>query len=136
MASRRRRRDSPAAEETQANPQEAATAADAKLHALLTKSKERSSWNAALLWGALLLLLAHASWFVYYFQYLKLPRPVPASEAGKRGFSEQRAYEHVRFLTKLGPHPVGSRALEKALQVILAIHVRDLHCNQNRSFMR
>ena len=96
---------------------EAEAAAQEKLRLLLKKKKERSSWNAAFLWGSLLFIIVQASWLVYYFQCLKLPRPVPATEAGKRGFSEHRAYDHVRFLTSLGPHPVGSRALDKAVEV-------------------
>ncbi|KAJ8506521.1 hypothetical protein OPV22_007407 [Ensete ventricosum] len=45
------------------------------------------------------------------------PRP---QEQGKRGFSEVSALEHVKYLTKLGPHPVGSDALELAVQYVFA----------------
>lgn len=82
--------------------------------------QERNPREVALLWGALLLIILQASWFVYYFQCLKLPKPVSAVEAGRRGFSEQRAYSHVRVLTKLGPHPVGSQALDQAVEYVLS----------------
>eukprot|EP00250_Pteridium_aquilinum_P028284 c36898_g1_i1 orf=174-2999(-) len=81
---------------------------------------ERTSRDAALLWGSLLLIILQASWLVYYFQCLKLPTPLSATDAGKRGFSEHRAYRHVKFLTSLGPHPVGSQALDQALEYVLS----------------
>lgn len=85
-----------------------------------SRPPERTSREAAVLWAALFFLILQASWFVYYFQCLKLPVPLSASDAGKRGFSEHRAYNHVKFLTALGPHPVGSQALDKALEYILS----------------
>lgn len=81
---------------------------------------KRSSLEAAVLWAALLIIILQASWFVYYFQCLKLPRPVSAVDAGKRGFSEERAYKHVKVLENLGPHPVGSEALDRAVAYVLS----------------
>ncbi|KAI5081712.1 hypothetical protein GOP47_0001455 [Adiantum capillus-veneris] len=95
-------------------------AATAEQAADLPPSPLRTSRQAALLFAALLFLIFQASWFVYFFQYLRLPVPLSASDAGKRGFSEHRAYSHVKFLTALGPHPVGSQALDKALEYVLS----------------
>ncbi|KAG4924338.1 hypothetical protein JHK87_049878 [Glycine soja] len=44
-----------------------------------------------------------------------MPVPLTAEEAGKRGFSEIETFKHVRALTQLGPHPVGSEALQYVL---------------------
>lgn len=46
--------------------------------------------------------------------------PLNAEQAGKRGFSEGSAMEHVKYLTRLGPHPVGSDALDLAVQYVLS----------------
>ncbi|KAK9126019.1 hypothetical protein Scep_014865 [Stephania cephalantha] len=69
-------------------------------------------------WLALFALMANCCWGVYHYQYEKLPLPLNARDAGKRGFSEESAMEHVRALTQLGPHPVGSDALHHALQYV------------------
>lgn len=83
-------------------------------------ARERSSKEAALHWAALLIVILQVSWFVYYFQFVKLPKPVSALDAGKRGFSEQSAYKHVKVLSNLGPHPVGSEALDRAIAYVLS----------------
>lgn len=63
-----------------------------------------------------------------------MPPPLTADQAGKRGFSEFEAIKHVKALTELGPHPVGSDALDRALQVVfvefifLMNNVRHLLC--------
>ncbi|RWW59919.1 hypothetical protein BHE74_00033120 [Ensete ventricosum] len=72
--------------------------------------------RSAFLWVALFVLFLNSSWAVYHFQFESLPLPLDAEQAGKRGFSEVSALEHVKYLTKLGPHPVGSDALELAVQ--------------------
>lgn len=46
--------------------------------------------------------------------------PANAEQAGKRGFSEVSAMTHVKYLAALGPHPVGSDALDLAIQYVLA----------------
>lgn len=66
-------------------------------------------------------LVIYATWAVYHYQYESLPQPLSAEHAGKRGFSELEAVKHVKALTELGPHPVGSNALDSALQVYLLI---------------
>ncbi|KAG9445596.1 hypothetical protein H6P81_011724 [Aristolochia fimbriata] len=76
--------------------------------------------RSAFLWLALLLVLANSSWAVYHLQYERHPMPLTAEQVGKRGFSEVSAMEHVKSLTKLGPHPVGSDTLDIALQYVLA----------------
>ncbi|KAJ8533714.1 hypothetical protein K7X08_007038 [Anisodus acutangulus] len=68
---------------------------------------------------ALFVLVAYGTWYVYQHQFLNLPRPLGANEVGKRGFSELEAIKHVKVLTQLGPHPVGSDALDHALQYVL-----------------
>ncbi|MQM16602.1 hypothetical protein Taro_049558 [Colocasia esculenta] len=74
----------------------------------------------ATLWLALSILLVNGCWAVYHFQFESLPIPLSAEQAGKRGFSEESAMQHVKTLTRLGPHPVGSDALDLALQYVLA----------------
>ncbi|KAH9625292.1 hypothetical protein KSS87_009050 [Heliosperma pusillum] len=68
---------------------------------------------------ALIGLMMYSSWTVYYYQYQVLPVPLTADQAGKRGFSEFEALEHVKALAGLGPHPVGSTALDRALEYVL-----------------
>ncbi|KAK6929195.1 Peptidase M28 [Dillenia turbinata] len=67
----------------------------------------------------LFLLVAYSSWGVFHYQFQSLPMPLRAEEAGKRGFSEEEAMEHVKALTKLGPHSVGTDALDLAVQYVL-----------------
>lgn len=67
---------------------------------------------------ALFVLVIYGSWGVYRYQFENLPAPLTLNHVGKRGFSEHEAIKHVEALTRLGPHPVGSDALESALKVI------------------
>jgi hypothetical protein len=67
----------------------------------------------------LLILFLHGSWSVYRMQFASLPLPLDAEQAGKRGFSEASALKHVKYLSGLGPHPVGSDSLDLAVQVVL-----------------
>lgn len=69
-------------------------------------------------WLTLFLAIAYGSWGVFHYQFESLPAPLTAEQAGKRGFSEFSALEHVKALTQLGPHSVGSDALHLALQVL------------------
>ncbi|KDP44365.1 hypothetical protein JCGZ_20045 [Jatropha curcas] len=80
----------------------------------------RSSRRSGFVWLILFGVLVYSSWAVYYYQFESLPSPLTAGQAGKRGFSEVEAMKHVRALTQLGPHPVGSDALDLALQYVLA----------------
>jgi len=73
--------------------------------------------GAYLLLGLLIIFL-HGSWSVYQIQFGSLPLPLDAEQAGKRGFSEASALKHVKYLTGLGPHPVGSDSLDRAIQVV------------------
>jgi hypothetical protein len=57
---------------------------------------------------------------VTYYTADVLPNPLSEAAAGKRGFSEERAYRHVRKLSELGPHPVGSDALQRGVQVSIS----------------
>ncbi|KAH7662648.1 Zn-dependent exopeptidases protein [Dioscorea alata] len=84
------------------------------------KLQEREALRSAFVWLALFVLLINGSWAVYRFQYESLPLPLDAKQAGKRGFSEVSAMEHVKYLTSLGPHPVGSDALDAGIQYVLA----------------
>ncbi|KAL4190238.1 hypothetical protein AMTRI_Chr07g23690 [Amborella trichopoda] len=81
--------------------------------------KSQTPRGSAFSWLALLVVLALVSWFVHHVQFDRLPLPLDANQAGKRGFSELQALLHVKALTKLGPHPVGSDALDLALQYVL-----------------
>ncbi|KAK8951148.1 hypothetical protein KSP39_PZI004709 [Platanthera zijinensis] len=75
--------------------------------------------RTAILWLTLFVLLLNGSWAVYFYQYNNLPVPLTAEQAGKRGFSEDLALEHVKQLTGFGPHPVGSNALDLAVKYVL-----------------
>ncbi|GAA0151366.1 metalloprotease [Lithospermum erythrorhizon] len=63
-------------------------------------------------------LIVYGSWSVYRYQFDTLPAPFTAEQVGKRGFSEHEAMEHVKELTEFGPHPVGSNALDLAVQYV------------------
>ncbi|KAM1672807.1 hypothetical protein FF2_040604 [Malus domestica] len=71
-------------------------------------------------WLTLFLAIGYCSYGVYQYQFESLPEPLTADQAGKRGFSEFSALKHVEALTQLGPHSVGSDALNLALQYVLA----------------
>ncbi|XP_021747403.1 endoplasmic reticulum metallopeptidase 1-like [Chenopodium quinoa] len=79
------------------------------------RSANRSSYVMLTLFA----LLVYISWSVYHYQYEVLPVPLSADKAGKRGFSEIEAMKHVKELTQLGPHSVGSDALDPALKYVL-----------------
>lgn len=81
------------------------------------KKKEGGTQRSGYLLLALFVLLMNGSWAVYHYQYESLPSPLNAEQAGKRGFSEVSAMSHVKHLAELGPHPLGSIALDRALQV-------------------
>ncbi|KAL4575198.1 hypothetical protein LXL04_022040 [Taraxacum kok-saghyz] len=68
---------------------------------------------------ALFILVTQGIWAVHHYQFETLPEPLTADQVGKRGFSEEQAMKHVKALTQLGPHPVGSDALELGLQYVL-----------------
>ncbi|CAL5407297.1 unnamed protein product [Camellia sinensis] len=70
---------------------------------------------------ALFVLVIYGSWAVYHYQFETLPMPLTADQAGKRGFSEEEALNHVKELTGLGPRPVGSDAVDLGLQYVLAV---------------
>ena len=63
--------------------------------------------GAYLLLGLLIVFL-HGSWSVYRIQFGNLPLPLDSKQA----------LEHVKYLTSLGPHPVGSDSLDLAIQVV------------------
>mgnify|MGYP004715307763 CR=1 FL=1 len=67
----------------------------------------------------LFVLVVNGSWAIYHYQFESLPAPLSAVQVGKRGFSELEAIKHVKALTQFGPHPVGSDALDRALQVLM-----------------
>lgn len=72
---------------------------------------------------ALFVLVINGSWAVYHYQFESLPAPLSAVQVGKRGFSELEAIKHVEALTQFGPHPVGSDALDRALQVLRVVYL-------------
>lgn len=83
------------------------------------RQPERAAGRSSFLWISLCILLLNGSWAVYHLQYERLPLPLTAEQAGKRGFSEELAMEHVKALTSFGPHPVGSDALDLAVKYVL-----------------
>ncbi|KAL6977245.1 hypothetical protein U1Q18_026041 [Sarracenia purpurea var. burkii] len=80
----------------------------------------RSPKRSANVIFALFVLVINGCWAVYHYQFESMPVPLTADQAGKRGFSEEEAMKHVKALIKLGPHPVGSDALDLALEYVLA----------------
>jgi len=73
--------------------------------------------RSSFVWLTLLLIIIYSCSSIYHYQFQSMPVPLTAEEAGKRGFSEIEAFKHVKALTEVGPHPVGSEALDIALQV-------------------
>lgn len=86
---------------------------DAKIKNVVTA--KRSPYSVL----ALFILIVQGIWAVHHYQFENLPEPLTAERVGKRGFSEEAAMEHVKALTQLGPHSVGSDALELGLQYVL-----------------
>lgn len=84
-----------------------------------TISVVRRTKRSPYVWTSLLLLTIYSFRAIYQQQFEKLPIPLSAEQAGKRGFSETEALKHVKALTSLGPHPVGSDALDVALEYVL-----------------
>lgn len=82
-----------------------------------TDVRVSSPRRSPFVWLTLFGVIAYSSWAVYNYQFESLPMPLTAEQAGKRGFSEIEAMKHVKALTDLGPHPVGSEALDLAIQV-------------------
>ncbi|XVF23631.1 hypothetical protein REPUB_Repub13aG0055900 [Reevesia pubescens] len=80
----------------------------------------KSARRSGFVWLTLFVMIVYSSWTVHHYQFESLPVPLTAEQAGKRGFSEKEAMKHVKALTELGPHPVGSDALDLALQYVLA----------------
>ncbi|RDX80741.1 Endoplasmic reticulum metallopeptidase 1, partial [Mucuna pruriens] len=75
--------------------------------------------RSSFVWLALLMIIIYCCSSIYHHQFQSMPVPLTAEMAGKRGFSEIEAFKHVKALTELGPHPVGSEALHLALQYVL-----------------
>jgi len=86
--------------------------------AIDSNDDRRKHRRGAYLLLGLLIIFLHGSWSVYQIQFGSLPLPLDAEQAGKRGFSEVSALKHVKYLTGLGPHPVGSDSLDRAIQVV------------------
>ncbi|KAF9594822.1 hypothetical protein IFM89_034805 [Coptis chinensis] len=70
---------------------------------------------------SLIAVMINCCWAVHRYQYDAMPTPVGVEQAGKRGFSEEAAMEHVVALTQFGPHSVGSTALDHAVKYVLAV---------------
>ncbi|XP_019434037.1 PREDICTED: endoplasmic reticulum metallopeptidase 1-like [Lupinus angustifolius] len=75
--------------------------------------------RSSFVWLALFLIITYCCSAIYNYQFQNMPVPLTADQAGKRGFSEIEAFKHVKSLTEFGPHPVGSDALNLALQYVL-----------------
>ncbi|CAL0316102.1 unnamed protein product [Lupinus luteus] len=75
--------------------------------------------RSSLVWLALFLIITYCCSAIYNYQFQNMPVPLTADQAGKRGFSEIEAFKHVKAMAEVGPHPVGSDALNLALQYVL-----------------
>lgn len=76
-----------------------------------------NSRRSSYVWLALFFIITYCCSAIYDYQFQNMPVPLTVEQAGKRGFSEIAAFNHVKALTQVGPHPVGSEALDQALQV-------------------
>ncbi|XP_078427895.1 Zn-dependent exopeptidases superfamily protein [Wolffia australiana] len=81
--------------------------------------RRQSIRRQPILFFSLFFLVVYGSWAVYHFQFEVLPKPLSPDQAGKRGFSEDLAMQHVIALTRPGPHPIGSDALDIAFEHVL-----------------
>lgn len=90
------------------------TSNDAKVRVVVGGGNSKRS---SISWLALFFIIAYSCSAIYKYQFQNMPLPLTADQAGKRGFSEIEAFSHVKALTEVGPHPVGSEALNQALQV-------------------
>ncbi|KAJ1406406.1 Peptidase M28 [Sesbania bispinosa] len=88
----------------------------AEIHTTIHVGNSRRS---SFVWLALFLIITYCCSAIYNYQFQSMPLPLTAEQAGKRGFSEIEAFNHVKALTEVGPHPVGSEALHQALQYVL-----------------
>ncbi|KAL5716950.1 hypothetical protein ACHQM5_010049 [Ranunculus cassubicifolius] len=68
---------------------------------------------------SLIAVIGNCCWAVHRYQFDSLPSPSTVEQAGKRGFSEHAAIQHVKALTQFGPHPLASNALHHALKYVL-----------------
>lgn len=93
------------------------TSNDAKVRVVVGGGNSKRS---SIAWLALFFIIAYSCSAIYQYQFQNMPLPLTADQAGKRGFSEIEAFSHVKALTEVGPHPVGSEALNQALQYVLA----------------
>ncbi|XP_058749744.1 uncharacterized protein LOC131622723 [Vicia villosa] len=84
-----------------------------------TNVRVGSSRRSSIAWLALFFVIAYSCSAIYQYQFQNMPLPLTAEQAGKRGFSEIEAFGHVKALTQVGPHPVGSEALHQAVQYVL-----------------
>nr|CAD1843720.1 unnamed protein product [Ananas comosus var. bracteatus] len=101
----------------EASTSESSAAHDGKFN---SNEHDKQPRRSAFLWLALFVILLNGSWAVHHIQFESLPIPLNAEQSGKRGFSEVSAVKHVKYLTSLGPHPVGSDALDIAIQYVFA----------------
>uniref|UniRef100_A0A7N0T636 Vacuolar membrane protease n=2 Tax=Kalanchoe fedtschenkoi TaxID=63787 RepID=A0A7N0T636_KALFE len=81
----------------------------------------RKPQRSASVWLALFVVIVNSSWAVYHYQFERMPLPLHAEDAGKRGFAEVEAMKHVEALTAFGPHPVGSHELDQAIKYVWAV---------------
>lgn len=99
---------------------------DAEIRPIIHVGNSRRS---SFVWLALFLIITYCCSAIYNYQFQSMPVPLSGEQAGKRGFSEIEAFKHVKALTEVGPHPVGSEALDNALQVgFLTLLVFTFYC--------
>ncbi|KAL5733494.1 hypothetical protein ACOSQ2_033186 [Xanthoceras sorbifolium] len=114
-----RKRPQVASSSSSSEASEATKAADEETERKNNNVYVRSAKRSGFVWMIVFLAAMYSAWGVYYYQYQQLPPPLSAEQAGKRGFSEIEAMKHVKALTELGPHPVGSDVLDQAVQYVL-----------------
>lgn len=82
---------------------------------MAAKPKLRGPAEAS--WVATLLLLAALAWSAYKFSS-RTPSPLPF-DSPLNSFSEGRARRHLDHIASLGPHPIGSSALDSVHSYLL-----------------
>lgn len=110
----RRKPESSSSAPSSSTPEEQATNSGVENQSMIRPRR------SAFVWLTLFVVIIYSSWSVHHYQYDNMPIPLTAAAAGKRGFSEEEAMNHVKSLTQVGPHPVGSDALDRALQYVLS----------------
>lgn len=94
-------------------------------HAMASVNAPGGGLRAAARWALLLSSLVAVGFVTWEYRHHSLPSPVPRT-APLHEFSEERARGILERLLALGPHELGSPALESVSQVMPLFHSQTL----------